>query len=328
MRAVQYRSFGGPDVLELVEVETPRPRENEALVRVCAAGVNFFEVLMRANRYAVTPPLPFFPGVEVAGIVEALGEGSDPDLLGVRVAVPLFAVGGGSGGYAEYVAVETSALIPVSDALAFEEAVALMIQGLTALHLVKRSVPAGRTVLIHAAGGGVGSLLVQLARRAGACRVVATASNIDKRALAISLGAHAAIDYSVSGWQDEIMAQTACGADIIYDMVGGSLTRESIGALAPGGEIVFGAMGRFDLQATDIERMLDLNQALRGFALLPLLTPATLRQDLNALFDLAARGELTVVHSGRFPLEAVADAHRALESRSTSGKIVLLPFPS
>lgn len=324
MRAVQYKGFGGPEVLEIVEVETPRPAPGEVLVKVHIAGVNFFEALMRADRYAVTPPLPVFPGVEVAGVVEALGEGSDPAMLGARVAVPLFATGRRAGGYAEYIAVNVESLIPVPDALAFEDAAALMVQGLTALHLIRQAPPAGRVVLIHAAAGGVGSLLVQLARRAGANRIIATASNAEKRALACSLGADAAIDYTADGWQNEIGSQAA-GVDLIYEMIGGSVSRASIDALAPGGEIVFGAMGRFELGAADIERMLGLNQSLKGFSLLPLLTPENLRRDLLELFDLAAKGELTVVKGGCFSLEAAAEAHRALESRKASGKIVLVP---
>ncbi|MBM7045951.1 MULTISPECIES: zinc-binding dehydrogenase [Rhizobium] len=324
MRAVQYKRFGGPEVLEVVEVETPRPAPGEVLVKVHVAGVNFFEALMRAGRYAVTPPLPVFPGVEVAGVVEALGEGSDLHMLGARVAVPLFATGRGAGGYAEYIAVNVESLIPLPDALAFEDAAALMVQGLTALHLIRQAPPAGRVVLIHAAAGGVGSLLLQLARRAGASRIIATASNAEKRALACSLGADAAIDYTVDGWQNEIGSQAA-GADLIYEMIGGSVSRASIEALAPGGEMVFGAMGRFELDTADIERMLGLNQSLKGFALLPLLTPENLRRDLLELFDLAAKGELTVVQGGRFSLEAAAEAHRALESRKASGKIVLVP---
>ena len=166
------------------------------LVRIKAIGVNYFETLMLRNRYAVTPELPMVPGVEVAGDVEAVGKNVRSPLVGARVAAPMFAVGRGSGGYAEYLAIEAASLVPVPDALSYETAVALMVQGLTALHLVRRSRPEGKSVLVNAAAGGVGSLLVQLAKAAGARRVIAAASTPEKLALARRLGADAGIDYS------------------------------------------------------------------------------------------------------------------------------------
>lgn len=183
MKAVQFTRFGPPDVLELVELPVPEPGPGEVLVRVHAAGVNFFEVLMRADRYAVTPNLPMFPGIEVAGTIERAGPGADRSLIGTRVAVPLFAIGRGSGGYAEFVAVDGGAVVQLPDAVSFEAAAALMVQGLTALHLLRRSPVKGKIVLVNAAAGGVGSLLVQLARRDAASLVIAAASSNEKRGL-------------------------------------------------------------------------------------------------------------------------------------------------
>lgn len=320
MKAVRFDHFGPPEVLKIVEVPKPVPRRGEVLVRVHAAGINFFEVLMRADRYAVTPELPMIPGVEAAGIVEAIGEGADLALLGSRVAVPLFTLGRGEG-YAEFIAVPGASVINIPDALSFEAAVALMVQGLTALHMIRQASPRGKTVLVHAAAGGVGSLLVQLAKREGASSVIATASSEKKLALARALGADAAADYTAEGWQKALSDGTP--VDLIYDTVGGEMTRASLAALAPGGELVFAALGRFRLEAADLNAMFDKNQSLRGFALLPLL-PATLEGDLSALFSLAVSGALTIPDGASFPLEKAAEAHRAMESRSVIGKVVLV----
>ncbi|HET8727320.1 MAG TPA: zinc-binding dehydrogenase [Alphaproteobacteria bacterium] len=326
MKAVQLSRFGGPEVLKIVEVPDPVPGAGEVLVRVRAAGVNFFEALMRRDSYAVTPELPMLLGVEVAGIVEAVGEGVAFPAVGTRVAIPLFAVGRASGGYAEYVSVDAASIVPLPDRLSFEDAVALLVQGLTALHLVRRSPPKGKTVLVNAAAGGVGSLLVQLAKDAGASLVVAAASSQEKLALARSLGADVEIDYTKPDWAARVRdASGGAGADIVYEFVGGSVTKASLDALAPLGELVFGALGRFDLSPADLEGMFSKNQSLTGFALLPLLTPADLRGDLTGLFGRAASGELKVIQGGRFPLDQAAEAHRALEGRGTSGKIVLIP---
>jgi NADPH2:quinone reductase len=326
MQAIQLSRFGGPEMLEPVDVPTPAAGPGEALVRIRAAGVNFFETLLRQDRYAVTPKLPMIPGVEVAGVVEALGPGVAASLLGARVAVPMFAFGRGAGGYAEFVAIDAAALVPLPDGLAFEDAAALMVQGLTALHMLRQSPPRGRTVLVTAAAGGVGSLLVQLAKRAGADRVVAAAGTAEKLELARSLGADAGVDYGRPGWAAAVLDATGGkGADTVYDAVGGAVATACLDALAPGGELVFGAVNRCDLGSAELERMIAKNQSWRGFALLPLLAPATARADLAELFGLAAGGGLTVVRGGRYPLAQAAAAHAALEGRRTTGKVVLVP---
>lgn len=326
MKAVQFTRFGPPDVLEVVELPVPEPGPGEVLVRVHAAGVNFFEVLMRADRYAATPELPMFPGVEVAGTIERAGPGSDRSLIGARVAVPLFAIGRGWGGYAEFVAADGGAVMQLPDEVSFEAAAGLMVQGLTALHLLRRSPAKGKNVLVSAAAGGVGSLLVQLARRDGAKIVIAAASCDEKRALSLSLGADHAVDYTAPGWQEDVKRLTGgLGADIIYETVGGVFSRAALDALAPCGELVLAAMGRFGLEAADVEHMLEDNQSIKGFSLLPLLTSQGMREDLAELFELAAAGALTVIDGGRFPLHQAAEAHRAIEGRRAVGKVVLVP---
>ena len=329
MKAIQINRFGGPDVLGPTEVAKPIARPGEVLIRVSAAGVNFFETQQRKDRYGATPVLPMIPGVEIAGTIEALGKGA-PDLrLGDRVAVPLFAAGIFSGGYAEYVAVDAARVVALPPGLPFETAVALMVQGLTAYHLVRQTQPAGKTVLITAAAGGVGSLLVQMAKRAGAKRVIAAASSQDKLALARDLGADAGVNYTQPHWGAQVRAATGgAGPDIVYESAGGDVTTTSLELLAPSGRIVlFGALNTRDpgLDMPQLQNLIFNNQSLAGFSLLPLLTPADVKTDLATLFGLAERGELTVISGGRFPLEQAAAAHEALESRRSTGKIVLVP---
>ncbi|MER8498320.1 zinc-binding dehydrogenase [Mesorhizobium sp. M1312] len=326
MRAIQLNRFGGPDVLDVVETPKPEPQAGEVLIRVHAAGVNFFEVLMRGDRYAVTPDLPMVLGVEAAGTVEAVGQGADTSLTGTRVAAPLFASKRPFGGYAEYVTIDAKLAVPLPDTLSFEDATALMVQGLTAFHLLRQSPPAGKSVLVTAAAGGVGSLLVQLAKRQGASAVIAVAGNRAKLDLALSVGADAAVDYSMSDWPMRVReAAGGAGVDIIYDVVGGSMTAASLVALAPGGELVFAALGRYAIGGSELEAMITRNQSLRGFALLPLLSADGLRASLSEVFHLAASGQLAVTQGGRYPLDQANEAHRSLEERRSTGKVVLAP---
>jgi NADPH2:quinone reductase len=329
MRAVQMSRFGGPEVFEVIETPTPIPGPGQVLVRVRAAGVNLSETLIRQNRYAVTTALPVVLGNEVAGVIESLGTGVGGLAIGARVVAPLFAAGTLVGGYAEYVLIDAGFVAPLPDALSFEEATALMIQGLTALYLIKQVSPHGKTVLVSAAAGGVGSLLVQLATRAGAKIVIAAASSTDKLNFARSLGAHAGVNYTQADWVEQ--ARTASGGngpDIIYESVGGAVTNASLKALAPLGQLViYGALNiqSFQLGVPELLGLIFKNQSVTGFAVAPLLTPEGLMTGLAELFELAMCGQIRVRISETFPLEHVAEAHRALEGRRTIGKLVLVP---
>ncbi len=252
----------------------------------------------------------------------ALGEGVTEFAVGDRVAAALFAGNVYLGGYAEYVVIGADYAAPVPEGVSFEVATALMVQGLTALYLVKQAPPAGKRVLVSAAAGGVGSLLVQLAKRAGAASVIAAASTAEKRAFAQSLGADAGVDYTQADWGEGLLP------DVIYESVGGQVTMESLRALAPLGQVViYGALNiqQFQLGVSELLGLIFKNQSVTGFALTPLLTPAALRSALAALFDLAVRGEILVAIGGVFALKQAADAHRALESRNRRGKIILTP---
>jgi len=328
MKAVQIDRFGGPEVFATVEVPTPVPGPGQLLIRVKAAGVNLADTLMRANRYAMTPELPTILGSEAAGIVEATGPGVAEFNLGQRVAAPLF-VGIGLGAYAEYVVIDAALAVALPDAISFDQAAAVMSQGLTALYLTRQAPPMGKTVLVTAAAGGVGALLVQLAQRAGARKVIAAASSADKLHFARGLGADAGVNYTDEDWTRQLLDATdGVGPDIIYESVGGDITAKNLANLAPGGEmVIYGALNiqSFNLGVPELLGMIFKNQSVTGFALVPLLTPADLRSGMAEIFDLMASGALVVTIGGRFPMHDAGPAHAALEGRGTTGKLILLP---
>jgi NADPH2:quinone reductase len=329
MKAIQYSRFGGPDVLDIVEIDQPSPGPGEVLIAVGTVGVNFFEVLMRQDRYVVTPPLPFRPGVEIAGTIAALGEGVTTFSIGERVAAALYAAGGQSGGYADYVAAGANVVVRLPETLPFASATALQVQGLTALHLLRNNPAAGKNVLISAAAGGVGSLLVQLAKRAGAKRVIAMASTSGKLALAQDIGADAGVDYTQADWPDQVRALTdGAGPDLIFDASGGDIPAQCLALLAPFGRLVlYGPLSIADFRPDPetLKALIFGNRAIAGFSLLPHLAPERLAHDLGELFALATAGALKLLPGGSFPLAQASAAHAALESRHTAGKLVLVP---
>jgi NADPH2:quinone reductase len=201
-----------------------------------------------------------------------------------------------------------------------------MVQGLTALHALRRAPSTNKSVLIPAAAGGVGSLLAQLARRHGARKIIAAASSEEKLDVARTLGADTGTLYGGAEWGAALKAATGGeGIDIVYDFVGGALSGDYLPVLAPRAEVLFGALGRADIDRNALNAMIGQNQSLRGLALIPLLTPENLKADLAELFALATGNELKVLIGARYGLDEVATAHRAIEARQTTGKIVLMP---
>src|SRR5215210_1854404 len=224
MRAIQVREFGGPEVLELVELPTPEPQAGEVLIRVSRAGINFADTHQRRNEYLAAAELPLVPGTEVAGVREDTGE---------RVVAVT-----GTGGYAEYATAPEALAVPIPDGVEDGVALALVVQGLTAWHLYRTSarVAEGESVVVHAAAGGVGSLAVQLGRPMGAGRVIATASTEAKRALALELGADAAVDGAPEGLAGRLVeANRGRRVDVVFEMAGGEVFEQSMKALAPFG---------------------------------------------------------------------------------------------
>ncbi|MBM7491579.1 NADPH2:quinone reductase [Micromonospora luteifusca] len=315
MRAVWLREFGGPEALVPGPAPEPTPGPGQVLIDVAHANITFVETQQRSGRpgpFRVTPPL--IPGNGVGGLIVAVGPGVDPALIGRRVV----SATGGSGGYAERAAVDAAAPIEVPDGLALDEAVALLADGRTATMLVQAvGVRPGDRVLVEAAAGGVGSLLVQLADQAGA-QVVGVAGGPRKVDLLPGLGADLAVDYLLPDWADRVRAALG-GIDVVLDGVGGTVARAAFDLLAPGGRMVsFGlASGQWSPVSPEAAT------ARQVTLVRPDVPPAQLRAYTEQVLADAAAGRLRPLIGQRFPLERAADAHAAIETRATVGKTLL-----
>lgn len=319
MHAVWLREFGEPGVLTIGEAPDPVAGPGQVVVDVEFANITFVETQFRATGngpFAVT--LPMVPGNGVGGVVATVGPDVPADLLGARVITST----GGSGGYAERVAVDAAALFRVPEEVPLDVAVALLADGRTATMMTRAADPrAGDRVLVEAAAGGVGSLIVQLAKAAGA-RVVAAAGGARKIATATDLGADVAVDYTDEGWQKRV--RDAVGAvDVVFDGVGGDIGRASFDLLDRGGRMV-----SFGLASGTWTAVSDDEAAERGVTLVrPSATPADLRAYTESALAAAAAGQLRPVIGQRFPLADAADAHAAIQSRATIGKTLLETGP-
>src|SRR6185312_13030913 len=315
MRAIQQREFGGPEVLELVELATPTPAAGEVLIEVSRAGLNFADTHQRTNDYIAKRTLPFVPGGEVAGRRIDTGE---------RVIALC-----GTGGYAEYATAPAALTFPIPDGVDDGVALALLIQGLTAWHLYRTSAQLrpGESVVVHGAAGGTGSLVVQLGKLLGAGRVIATASTEEKRALALSLGAEAAVDAAPEGMAERLIeANGGARVDVVFEMAGGEVFEQSLKALAPFGRVIaYGnASGEANTVATG--RLMRRSAAVVGFWLMHLVgRPEMVSGPLADLFARAARGELRTVVGATYPLADAARAHTDMQARRTTGKLLLDP---
>lgn len=321
MRAIRIEEFGGPEVLRLADVPVPEPQGDEALIRVSTAGVNFADTHARENTYLARYELPLVPGAEVAGTVERAVAGLEQ---GRRV-VALLA----TGGYAEYAVAPAASVFPVPDGVDDGTALALVLQGLTAWHLYRTSAQLhrGESVVVHAAAGGVGSLAVQLAKPFGAGRVIATASSEDKRRLALELGADAAVDVNEEDLTAALReANGGDRVDVVLEMAGGRVFDQSLEALAPFGRLV--AYGLASRQPSEVSngRLMRKSRAVVGFWLAHCFRhPEMMGPPLEDLFERAARGELRAVVGETYPLSEARRAHEDLQSRRTSGKLLLDP---
>ena len=315
MKAVRFHELGGPKVLRVDEVEKPQPGAGEVLIRVVVAGVNYADTMLRAGTYFTKPPLPFTPGFEVAGVIEAIGEEVSGLQVGQRVTARL-----AGGGYAEYVVAKAAQVINVPEGLDFGKATAMLVQGWTALGLLK-GLHAGQTVLVHAAAGGVGSLLVQLAKLKGA-RVIGTASTTEKLETVKSLGADSAVNYTESDWTEQVLAATeGKGVDLLIEMVGGEIGSQNIRCLAAGATmIVYGSASAKDFQISAVGLM-SKNLTVKGYTLYSE-TPETLAVFTRELMSHLEAERLRIMVQ-EFPFADAAAAHLAMENRQTTGKVVL-----
>ncbi|MEA2203615.1 MAG: NADPH:quinone reductase [Blastocatellia bacterium] len=322
MKAIQISRVGGPEVLELVELPAPAPKPNEAVVQIKAAGVNFIDVYFREGRYPA--PLPLTLGQEGAGVVAAIGSEVTTVAAGDRVAYT-----GVPGAYAEHAAVPADRLVRIPAALDFNLAAAAMLQGMTAHYLTHSTYPIkrGETALIHAAAGGVGQLLVQMCKLRGA-RVIGTAGTAEKAQLARDAGADEVIIYTEQDFETETKRLTGGeGVHVVYDGVGKSTFDKDLNVLRPRGYLVLfggasGAVPPFDL--------IKLSQKGSLFLTRPSLhhhihTREELEQRSSEVLDLVTAGKLKLRIHQTYPLAAAAQAHRDLEGRKTTGKLLLIP---
>jgi NADPH2:quinone reductase len=316
VRAIQIREFGGPEVLEVVELAEPAPTGDEVLIKVARAGLNFADTHQRTNSYVAKASLPMVPGSEVAGVRVDTGE---------RVVALV-----GYGGYAQYAVAPASLVFPIPDGVDDGTALALLLQGLTAWHLYRTCgrVAPGESVVVHAAAGGVGSLAVQLGKPLGAGRVIACASSEEKRALALSLGADAATSSDAEGLTERLIE---CNAerevDVVFEMSGGEVFERSLRALAPFGRIVVCGIASGEKNMVSTGHLLRNSRSVIGWWLFHCLDhPEMISTALADLFARAARGELTAVVGGTYPLADAAQAQTDIAERRTTGKLLLDPW--
>ncbi|MFB7724645.1 zinc-binding dehydrogenase [Nocardia sp. NPDC056100] len=327
MRVVEAKAFGDPEVLAVNEVPDPVAGAGEVVVAVAAADVMFLDTMLRSGAgrdyFPVHPP--FVPGGAVSGVVESVGPGVDAEWIGRRVATPTadsgIASGTPTGGYAEKVLAKADTLSIVPEDLTLDQAVALVHDGRTALAVADRAeLRAGEWVLITAAAGGLGTLLIQLARTAGA-RVIAAARGEAKLALAQRLGAEAVVDYSRPDWVDQVREITG-GVHAVLDGAGGRIGGDSVAALVPGGRLLGYGNAAGGFAAVDAEAA-----AARDITVLTLFDITAAGTDWVALHDRvqaeAAAGRLEVVIGQRFALEDAAAAHSTIESRAAAGRTIL-----
>lgn len=315
MKAIRVNELGGADKLTLEEIEKPTPKADEVLIKVAAAGINYADTMMRAGTYLTKPPLPFTLGYEAAGTIESLGESITNLKTGQRVLATT-----SSGGYAEFATAKANQVIPIPDELGFGESTSLLVQGLTALGLLAPT-KSGDSILVHAAAGGVGTLLVQLAKYKG-LKVIATASSEQKLQKVVELGADVAINYSEPDWTDEVLQATdGKGVNWIIEMVGGDIVGKNLKVLAKHGTMwIYGAASGQDFKVSVLSLM-QKNHKIQGYWLMnePVENRITFTKEL---LEYIKTGRLKIEVT-EFPLENAREAHEAIENRKTTGKVVL-----
>jgi NADPH2:quinone reductase len=313
MRAIRIEQFGGPEVLQLADVPDPEPPEGGVLLDVSAAGVNWADTHQAENSYLAPAELPLVPGGEVVG--------TTPD--GRRV-VALVA----GGGYAEKAVAFEAAMWDVPEGVSDGQALALVLQGTTAWHLLRTSAQLrpGESVVVHACAGGVGTIALQLAKRFGAGRVIGAASSEEKRELGRRLGADAVVDSGTEDMKAALReANDGARVDVVLEMVGGRTFAGSLEALAPFGRLVhFGQAAREGAPAVDPGRLMGTSRGVLGFWLVHMMRrPDLMTEAMEGMFEMVVSGELEAVVGGEYPLADARRAHEDIRSRGTVGKLVL-----
>ena len=321
MQAIRVQQHGGPEALQLCDIDDPTPADGQICVRVEAAGLNFVDIYQRAGQYKLQ--LPTGIGQEGAGVVDAVGAGVADLAVGDRVAWT-----GQMGSYAEFVCIPADRAVRVPEAVDLRTAAAVMLQGMTAHYLVTSTFPlqAGHSALIHAGAGGVGQLLIQFAKRAGA-RVLTTVSTPDKAELARAAGADDVINYAETDFADEVQRLVPDGLDVVYESVGKDTFDRSLTCLRPRGYLVLygqssGAVDPFDPQRLAAGGSLFLTRPTLAHYIS---TREELQWRAGELLELVEHGRLDVRIDREFPLADAADAHIYMQQRRTRGKVLLVP---
>jgi NADPH2:quinone reductase len=321
MSAVRVDEFGGPEVLTVTDVPVPEPEDGQVLIEVERAGVNMADLGSRQNAYLAPQELPLFPGLEVGGRIV---EGADGLEEGQRVAALIQ-----GGGYAKYATAFAVAAVPIPDELETETAVALLLQGLTAWHCIHSCgrLAEGESIVIGAGAGGVGSLAIQLAKLAGAGRVIALASTDEKREICRELGADEAIDPQTEDLAGALQkANESQLINVVLEMTGGEVFTQSLQALAPWGRlVVYGAASGELNQVSTVELMQGTKTVSAFWAAHAVGPPETYQEPMGEVFARAIAGDLRAQIGKTYPLSEVAQAHEDMAARRTTGKLLLDP---
>jgi NADPH2:quinone reductase len=322
VKAIVFEKTGDPSVMQYVDVPKPELRPGTALLKVHAAGINFADTFFIRGEYMIKPKLPDTPGMEAAGVVEAVA----PDVTGLRPGMRVTSITLKT--YAEYCLIKPSQAIPLPDFVSFEEGAAFPIQVLTAwhmLHTAHKTAP-GQTVVVHSAAGGVGIVAVQIAKAAGA-RVIGTVSSDSKSGLAREYGADDVINYAASDFAAETMRLTGGrGADLILDAVGKPTFEAGLKCLAPFGHLILYGRAGGPPDPLNPFRLFEKSVKVSGFVLPVVYTmPEVMREGIEKSFQLMREGKLKLLVGKTFPLAQAAEALRFMQSRQSVGKLVLIP---
>jgi len=322
MKAILFDQLGGPEVLKLGDASKPEVRPGWVLLKNHAIGINFADNFFRQGQYLIRPKLPDTPGLEAAGVVEAVGPGVEHLKPGMRVTAI------GTRTYAEYCVASASQVMPLPDFVSFTEGAAFPIQTLTAYHMLHTShqTTPGQTVLVHSAAGGVGIVAVQIAKAAGA-RVIGTVSNDSKINLVKEYGADAVINYVTQDFAEEALKLTnGKGVDLILDAVGKPTLEKGLNCLAPFGHLIlYGRAGGVP-DPVNLMSLFQKSLKVSGFVLYTVSAmPDKHREGIEKSFQLMQQGKLKMLVGKTFPLAEAAEAHRYMESRQSVGKLVLIP---
>lgn len=325
MKAIQIEALGGPEVMQVIDMPVPEPGPKFVRVKVEAVGLNYSDIMIREGRYLSRTQLPQIMGREFAGVIDAMGDSVRGFSIGQRVYGTA-----GSGALAEYALCHSAGLLPIPDGMSSEMAVALIVQGVTALHCLDDhgGLKAGETVLIQAGAGGVGTLAIQMAKQLGAGKIIGTASSEAKCEAIRALGAEA-VNYSMPDWADEVLRLTdGRGADLIIESVGGDVFWRSYrDLLAFAGRIVVVGIASGDVNEIRTNEILRRNKTIIGYFLAEYFekAPDKVLTAIMRVLEMVSSGAVKPVIGATFPLEQAVDAFNFMQNRQNIGKVVIKP---